>query len=496
MSNRNANSIATGALLVVAMRWSDRLIGIVSTLILARLLLPEDFGIVAMASVVVGLIDVVLDFGVQVALIQNRQTDDDDYHGAWTLRLLQSLAAALLIAGLALPAGDFFGDPRVGPVLFVMALTVLLAGAENIGIVDFQKGLRFGSDFRFFFFRRLAGFVITIALALAFRSYWAMVVGALAGRLTGVVLSYGMHPFRPRLSTRRFGALWSFSQWVMVCNIGQHANGNLDRLLLGRGNGASAVGSYSLAAEISAMPTSELLMPLNRVLFPAFAAMGADRPRLIRAVRTALGVQASIAIPAALGLAAIAPVAVPFLLGDRWLPAIPLVQVLALIGAVTALGASSSNLLLSQGRVQLQAAVLWIQVSLFIAAGVWLMPAVDPLQLAWLRLGTATAGLLALQALVLRAIDDLRAWHLVAETWRPLLASAAMVGLLAVLPAPDQWPSVLKLAWMILCGAVCYGVSLVTLWRLARCPDGAESYLLESVRSRVGAATRPGRDSG
>ena len=182
-----STSIARGAVLVIAMRWTDRLIGIASTLILARLLVPADFGIVAMASLVVTLIDTLLDLGVNAALVQNRNAGREDFDAAWTLRLIQSLCATALIGIVGAPlAADYFADSRVTPVLWVMALTILVSGAENIGIVAFQKNMEFGREFRFTFLRRLAGFLVTIGLAFWLRSYWAMIFGALFGRLTKI----------------------------------------------------------------------------------------------------------------------------------------------------------------------------------------------------------------------------------------------------------------------------------------------------------------------
>ena len=195
LRNQKSVSPAKGALLVVGMRWSDRLIGVISTLILVRLLVPADFGIVAMASIVVGLVDTLLDLGVGSALIQNRHAGRDEFDTAWTLRLAQSALAAIVLWFIAPYAAESFRDPRVLDVLRLMALTVLLGGFENIGIVSFQKNMEFGRDFRFFFLRRLSGFSATIVLAFLLHSYWAMVIGALVGRLAGVGLSFVLHDF-------------------------------------------------------------------------------------------------------------------------------------------------------------------------------------------------------------------------------------------------------------------------------------------------------------
>jgi lipopolysaccharide exporter len=173
MRGAGRTSVFKGAILTVSMRWTDRLIGFGSTLILARLLVPADFGVVAMASLVVGLADVLLSLGVNVALIRNHNATPAHYNTAWTLRLAQSAIAATVVFVAAPAAALYFNDPRIIPVLRFMALGMLLVGMENIGIITFQKEMRFGLDFRFVFLKRIVGFLTTILAAWLLRSYWA-----------------------------------------------------------------------------------------------------------------------------------------------------------------------------------------------------------------------------------------------------------------------------------------------------------------------------------
>lgn len=476
-------SVAKGAVFVVAMRWTDRLIGIVSTLILARLLVPADFGIVAMASLVVALLDTLLDLGVNSALVQNREADRHDFDTAWTLRLMQATLAAALIALFGAPlAADYFNDPCVVDVLRVMAVTVLFSGFENIGIVSFQKNMEFGRDFRFFFLRRIVGFVITIALALWLRSYWAMVLGALSGRIAGVGLSYWLHDFRPRFSLARFSRLWSFSQWILVRNLGGYGSAQTDKLIVGRRSDAGMLGAYSLADEISAMPTGEILMPLGRVLFPAFVRV-ADKPEeLRRAFCLALGVQALIALPAGIGLALVAHTAVPLLLGTQWLAAIPLMQWLALMNVAMALTHSSFYLLLALGKIRLQAIIAWVQFALLLTLTLLIFPTSGAEAIAEIRLAVSVIAMLLLLALVLQAIPVLKFRDLISHTWRPLVASCAMGGMLQLLDLPADWPLASQLAVEIGTGGAAYALSILLLWRITGWQSGGESYLLDTLQ--------------
>ena len=184
--------------------------------------------------------------------------------------------------------------------------------------------MEFGRDFRFFFLRRLSGFSATIVLAFLLHSYWAMVIGALVGRLAGVGLSFVLHDFRPRLSLAKIKEMWSFSQWILVANLGSYGLTQLDKFLVGHRSDASTMGAYALAAEVSSMPTTELLAPLGRVLFPLFVKVADDAEGLRAAFCKAIGIQTMFALPAGVGLALVAREAVPFLVGEQWSPAIPL----------------------------------------------------------------------------------------------------------------------------------------------------------------------------
>jgi O-antigen/teichoic acid export membrane protein len=270
-------SVSTGALIVVGMRWIDRLIGFVSTVILARLLVPEDFGIIAMAAIIVGLADVLLDVGVNVTLIQNSNATQEDYDAAWTLRLIQSVLSALLVLAAAGPAAEYFGDPRLTSVIQALALSLLLAGCENIGVISFQKKMEFGIESRFILIKRLSGAVITVGAAWLLHSYWALVIGSLSGRVIGVGLSYAMHPMRPRLSFIRMKSMLSFSTWNLLRGIAGFLNDNLHRFFVGGRGTTAEMGHYSLGSDIAAMPSTELLAPLSRVLISAMRLVVAAR---------------------------------------------------------------------------------------------------------------------------------------------------------------------------------------------------------------------------
>ncbi|MCB1722102.1 MAG: lipopolysaccharide biosynthesis protein [Chromatiaceae bacterium] len=486
-------TVPRGVTLMVAMRWTDKLIGLLSTLILARLLVPDDFGVVAQASLVIGLLDVLTDLGVAASLIQNARATQHHFDTAWTIRLGQFLLAALAAVLIAPLAGDYFHDERVVPVIQLMCISLVLAGLENIGVITFQKEMRFGLDFRFMFLKRLAGFLVTVTLAFLWRSYWALVVGAISGRLVGVVISYSMHSMRPRLSLAEFQSVFGFSQWMLIRNIGNYLNNQYHRILVGGRSSTSVMGAYSLASEISAMPSTEVLSPLNRVLFPAFVKVKDQPDEFKRVFLLAQGVQALLAIPASVGLALVANEAVVVLLGEKWLSAVPFVEILALTYLVPAIATTPGYVLITLGRVRLNAAIAWTQFVLFFALAVLIFPAAQALQLAEIRLATALVTLLGTIAMLMRAVPELRAREVAASVARPLLGAASMAAVLQLsgsyLPTETLWSLFAK----VLLGGAVYVASVLSLWLIVGRPESAEAYILKQITYLIGSRARARR---
>lgn len=485
--------VITGAAWTVGIRWGERMLGLVSTLILARLLVPQDFGVVAMAYTVIGLVDVMFDFGVHVALIQNNRASDDDFNTAWTVRLLQSAVAAAGVLVLGPATATFYGDDRLVAVMGVLAVATLLPGLENIGVVSFQKELRFSREFVFVGGRKLLGFVVTIALALWLRSYWALVVGTVVGRVGGVALSYALHPFRPRPTLRALRPLLSVSTWVLAGNVGAYLGSRVDKFVVGRRAGADTMGAYTVADELAALPTTELLAPIGRVLFPAFSLMRDEPARLRDAFRTAFGVQCMVAMPAAIGMAVLAEDIVHVLLGPRWAEAAPFIRILALAGLATALSHAGSYALTALGRVRLLATNHWTQFLAFVALAYWALPQQPVEAIATARVGLAALGSAVVLTAVIR-MDVAALGDLARAAWRPAAASAALAVVVAWTRTALPWPPLPALAIEVLIGGATFTATLLGLWWLSGRPQSAEALVLEEItRALHRARSRRGR---
>lgn len=485
MFQKRNNTITGGAIVMVAMRWIDRLVGIVSTFILARLLVPDDFGIVAMASVVVTFADIIFGLGINVVLIKSQNPSQALYDTAWTLRIIQTVCVALFLMILAPLAADYYKDPRVMAVVQVMALSLVVNAFENVGIINFQKELRFVEDAHFVLFKRLVGFAITVVMTLILNNYWGMIIGTLGGRLVSTARSYMVHPMRPRFGLSEFRAIFSVSQWVLVQNISYFLDRKLHVILVGGVATTGVTGGYTLASEISNVPSTDLLAPINRVLFPAFARAGNDIAELIKLLVRAQAVQVMVTFPACVGFVMTAQELVPVALGEKWMFIIPFIQILALSNIVQSISSSANYVLTVIGKIRLLAITNWIQVAVFIIGAMLLRADLSAERIALVRLSAIILTFGVSYILLMRHLPGLTLPLLARGTGRPLLGCVAMVAALLTLQVELQAAPWLMLLLKVGTGVVVYCGVVLTLWVAAKRPDGAESYFLSKINRAV-----------
>lgn len=482
--------MASGTLWAVTMRMSVRLIGVVSVLILARLLVPDDFGLVAQAAMFYSFIELITEFGFESALIQNQQASRRHYDTVWTLNILRGATNAIALAAIAYPASIFLNEPRLHSVISFYALASLLKGFTNVGTVDFRKYLNFDRDFRFELWTKVCGFIASIAVALIWRTYWAFVVGVLTGVITTIVTSYLMSPFRPRFSLSMWRPLFHFSKWIFGAElIGAIAN-KIDVFLLSRFSTVENVGFYTVSYEIGCTPSSEVAMPVARALMPGLSKLSDDPIQFRSLYLDTMGLVLLAAIPAGIGLSMLAEPITNVMLGNKWLSAIPIIEVLALYGITRAIFAMSASGYMAFGRVDLLGK-LSVSNALFriigVVAGIYFG---GMLGVAWGVLASSLCQtLLALAAQDQAGMLDLRS--LVARCWRVMTAAITMayaLKLTGLQVSLASYPPAGALVAELLFGVVLFTATLVLLWQFGRPRQGPEFIFFEYVKSRLGHA--------
>ena len=471
--------IIEGSLWLVAMRWLLRAAGVVRTVILARLLIPADFGMLGMAMLVVQPMQIFLTFDVHLALIRDVNAGREQFNTAWTLRAMQRLLVALSLFLLAPFVEAYFGAEQLTTVVRVVALAVVVAAFENIGTVSFRKDLDFAKEVTITAAAALVTLCVTVVAAVIFRNYWALIVSVVAERCAITVLSYVYHPYRPWFSLRGVGELWSFSQWIPLQNLGLYIKNSLDSFLVARFFGAASMGLYTMAGNAAGM-AAELLAPVTGVLLPGYAKVAHDLRRLAQAYLDALGMLAFLFVPGTVGIVFIAPLLVPVVLGEQWLAAIPIVQALAIYNGVNGLSATVGNVLMTVGRMRRLTVIAYAQVAIY--APVLLLVAFGggPRAMAVARAAVAVvvAPFLFRAVAPVSSVDGVALGRVL---WRPLAASALMAFALITMRSVLPVPGVVALIAHVTVGVTSYAVGAMLLWRLAGRPLGPERTALDWI---------------
>ncbi len=489
MSSDVQRKMAHGAFWMVLFKFTERSLGVISMLILVRLLSPADFGISAMAGSFIFMAEMLTAFSFDVNLIQNQHATEEHYHSAWTCNALLGLSITVLMLVAAHAIAGFYKHAELFWVVCALALGPLISGFENIGVVAFRKDMQFRREFAFQLSRKVIGFLVAVPLAYVTQSYWALVAGILASRLAGTAISYLAHPFRPRFSLAKARGLMKFSKWMLLNNfVGFLKERSVD-FVIGRSLGAAPLGLYNVTYEIAIMPTTELSAPINRALLPGFARIAHDADEMRAAYGAAVGVLALIGVPAATGIFVMAPYIVPTLLGHKWLASVPLMEILAFNGGLLLFHSSICTVLIANGHPDRVTKTNGLYVLMLLILFGLLIP----------NYGLNGAAVAALVASILstpiylfqvkRSVGASASVFLAAAA-RPVVAALVMAVLVRWL-LPEWSPSMIfamSLGWTIggiVLGIATYSASILLLWLAAGRPPGAESEILKVLRNRL-----------
>lgn len=468
-------------------RLAIRALGFINTLIMARLLAPDDFGVVAIAVTAMQLLQGFSDIGVSQAVIRFRDADRDDLDTLFTLSIIRGVIVSAILIAIAPLIANFYHDPRLTLVFFAIAAFPLAAGAVNPRFFEYERALDFSREFYVGTAAKLASVIVAIAIALWFRNFWAIILGLVVSGFVRLGLSYAFKPYRPRLSFASMDKVLSFSGWLTGVSFVTALNNKLDSLIVARLAGAEAAGKYYLGVQLADMPTSELASPIVRAIYPGLSALDADPGAMRKAYLRGVEALSAIAMPAAIGFACVAPDLIRLLLGSKWASIAPLIQIIAPAAGLQMLFLATQFYAMAQDRTRDVFFRELIYFCMRVPVFIW---ATLSFGLIGAASACAAAGLLhaVLNAMLYSRINARPFWE---PFWaaRRSLAASAMMALYFLLARPsfaslDALPAMVRLAADISAGALVYGAALWGLWTLEGRNDGVEKSLLKALRHR------------
>ncbi len=473
---------ARGAGWAIGWRMTTRLLGLVNTFVLVRLLVPGDFGLVALATGFAQAISQLSALGIEEAVIREQAPTRETYDTAFTINLFRGLATACIICAAAWPVAVFFKEPRLAPVLIALAAVSMVTAFENIGTIEFRRDFAFDREFRLLVLPRLAGIVVTVAVAVVWQSHWALVAGIATGQILWIVMGYAMHPHRPRLTLSAWHQLAGFSFWSWAISTAGMVRDRVDGFVIGRVLDVTLVGIYSVGTDVAIIPTYELAGPLSRACLPGFAAALRSGISGAESYLRILAGGLLLALPAGLGISLVADQVVVLALGPQWGAAVGIIRVVGIASITYVLGTITGSLLAAHGLMRLTFTVGIVSVAIRVLAMAVLIAAfgLPGAAAAW-AISVSAENLLyiavAFRRFRIRGVDLLR------QIWRAAVAGAVMAAVLTATglgwsAASITTSPIWTLAAAVALGASVYVAVLLGTWFACGRPAGGEADLL------------------
>lgn len=380
-----------GGFWIFSLKIVQQIFGLTRLVILARILAPNDFGLMGIALLTMSTLETFSQTGFQQALIQKKEDIKSYLNAAWTILILRGIVLFGILYFAAPFVASFFDTPEAMPIIRIMGFSMLFQAFTNIGVIYFQKELEFNKEFIYQFSGTLADFIVAISAVLILRNVWALVFGLISGNATRCFVSYLIHPYRPILSLdlAKTKKLFRFGRWVLGSSILVFLITQGDDIFVGKLLGATALGFYQLAYRISNMPATEITHVISRVTFPAYSKLQHDIPSLREAYLRVLQVTAFLSFPIAGLIFVLAPDFTMIFFGEKWMPMVLVMQILVFGGLARSIAATAGYIFYAVGEPKIDTRLQIVRLSV-------LAVLIYPFSIKWGILGVSIVVLISI----------------------------------------------------------------------------------------------------
>lgn len=346
------NKVVTGLFWKLSERLGVQGVQFIIQVILARLLLPKDFGNIAIINVFILVATVLIQYGFSTALIQKINADNLDYSTAFYVNLGISSIMYLSLFILAPMLGEFYKDVLLVSLLRVQALILFLGAFSSVQNAVLARLM----DFRKSFYINLGGVIsqgiVGIFMAISGWGIWSLIFGQLASSITMVILGFVFVKWKPSLkfSIQRARGLFVFGKNILLASVLETICNNIYSLAIGRVYTKEALGYYNRGQSIPSMLTNTIDGSIQGVLFPALSTCQSDLKQMKRLMRRAIRISCYLVFPVMAGIMALATPLISLLFTDKWLPSVPFVQMSCLTMAFYPIHTANLQAISASGR--------------------------------------------------------------------------------------------------------------------------------------------------
>jgi len=469
---------AAGATILVASRLITRCIDLGTLVILGRLLSPADFGVVAIAMSVIAIVEAIMELPLGLALVALPTRTEEHYATAFTLQLVRGLLLAVILLALAWPIARIYNDPRLLWLLCALGVAPIARGLSSAKIVEYTMNFQFLPNLIMEVFGKLVSLVLSVSLAWLTKSYWALAIGTIATPIAMLVTSYCYAPYLPTISLSKWRDFVVYLRWTTASQAVTALVWQMDQLMLGRFVDRVELGRFSMAANLSVLPTQIFVAQIVNPLTVAFASVREDLARLRGAYQKSANSIVAIGLPIMVGMSVNAEPIIRLVVGEKWLAAAPILRWLSLAMIPGFFVGPISPLAITLNRTSIFLRLIVVELCIKFPLMLIGLIYYGVMGVVASRVITALA-IAGCTMLFVRELIGLRIRDQVFGPWRSLLSSVVMALGIALFQSliasgPGLAQLILYLAIVVSIGAVVYVGSMFSLWLLAGRPDGLE----------------------
>lgn len=484
------HKVAHGAAIMAIFQIASRVLDLAALLVLARLLVPADFGLVAIATSVLLVLTALTELPVIDVLVQREHLKARDVDAAFTTNIIRGLSVAGLMILLSFPFAELYGDPRLVAILCALSLVPLGKNMESPALVYALREVNYKPTANILLFGKFWGAVISIGMAFMTQSYWALIAGVTVAAIASTIWSYVLAPYRPRMEFRGVWLLLTFAGWVTLSRMFFTMSQQGDRFFIGHILGIAKLGNYTLGGDISSIATNSLATPILRPMFAGMARIHSDIERLRGAYLRSQQALTMLVLPIGVGLAVVADILVPLVLGPEWgdtriviwwIAPVVALQMLSLpVQAASMARARPETLALREGVALLLRLPATLLAAFYYGfEGAVIARSVTGVIIIFFNMGIAR-----------RLVGVSIPMQLLA-VWRSLASAATMAAVVLLVESAMNRPAdamlrAMDLVVLVLIGGLTYGVMHLGLWWIGGRQQGAETFVLEMARKRRG----------
>ena len=344
------NKIMSSSILLVIQKIAERSLGIISTLILARILTPEDFGLVAKAMLVLWFVQSIAAAGTESYILQKESVSDSDLNTAWTLNFILKILAYLVLLVLAVIYKLITEDYQVFLIICVLGFVLVINSFKNPGLLNFKRSQNYGKIVYISVLGKFAAVFIVVPAALILQNHWAIVIGQFVLSVVGLVLSYVICDFRPRFCTENIRQQWEFSKWLIPQEMVGYFRNHIDTVVVGSKFTAGELGAYNNMKYFSSMPMLQLITPAAEPLHAELGKVQRNPGEMKFQVDFSTFVLAFMIAPITIMLLFGSEQIIALILGQQWVPYHEIFAVLSLSTLPLVLISQANRLLMIRGK--------------------------------------------------------------------------------------------------------------------------------------------------